>query len=150
MAELIRKQSAIDALNMISDALYDIDIPFPTVPEYIEHHEKVQSVMALVMNLKESIKGLTPVSPTRLEWTPCDEGLPETRDAGILSNVGISEVSDMNLITIKKGRAGIVRTAWLQDGKWHCDLLDLLGYENPSYKVTAWMPLPDPYEGGKE
>jgi len=143
MADLIERQVAIDALGQVLKALWMIDIESPTVPEYIEHHEQVQSVMTLVKGLKETILKLD-------LWTPCDEGLPETRDAGILNNVGISEVSDMNLITIKKGKAGIVRTAWLQDGKWHCDLLDLLGYENPSYKVTAWMPLPDPYEGGKE
>lgn len=32
----------------IREALWEIDIPSPTVPEYIEHHEQVQGVMRLV------------------------------------------------------------------------------------------------------
>jgi hypothetical protein len=38
----------IDDLNEIFQDLWDIDIPFPTVPEYKEHHEQIQGIMAVV------------------------------------------------------------------------------------------------------
>lgn len=53
--KLISKQDAINALNSIYNALWEIDIPSPTVPEYIEHHEGVQKVMKVVMDKMEEI-----------------------------------------------------------------------------------------------
>ena len=41
----------ITDLESIWDKLWEIDIPSPTVPEYIEHHEQVQDVMAYVAKL---------------------------------------------------------------------------------------------------
>lgn len=38
----------IDDLNEIFQELWDVDIPSPTVPEYIEHHEQIQGIMAVV------------------------------------------------------------------------------------------------------
>lgn len=38
-------------LESIWDKLWEIDIPSPTVPEYIEHHEQVQHVMKYVTKL---------------------------------------------------------------------------------------------------
>ena len=46
--DTISRQAAIDALDEIRHALWEIDIPSPTVPEYIEHHEQVQSVWKLL------------------------------------------------------------------------------------------------------
>ena len=48
MDDLISRQAAIDALDEIRHALWEIDIPSPTVPEYVEHHEQVQSVWKLL------------------------------------------------------------------------------------------------------
>ena len=45
---MIRRDTAIDELERIRNRLWEIDIPSPTVPEYIEHHEQVQSVMQAV------------------------------------------------------------------------------------------------------
>ena len=45
---MIRRDTAIDELERIRYKLWEIDIPSPTVPEYIEHHEQVQSVMKAV------------------------------------------------------------------------------------------------------
>lgn len=53
--KLINKQDAINALNSIYNALWEIDIPSPTVPEYVEHHEGVQKVMKVVMDKMEEI-----------------------------------------------------------------------------------------------
>lgn len=45
--DLISRQAALKAFEEICYALWEIDIPSPTVPEYIEHHERVQSVLKL-------------------------------------------------------------------------------------------------------
>jgi len=47
MADYIDRQAALKALEEICYTLWEIDIPSPTVPEYIEHHEQVQSVLKL-------------------------------------------------------------------------------------------------------
>lgn len=46
--DMISKDEALEALREIRHALWEIDIPSPTVPEYIEHHEGVQEVTAVV------------------------------------------------------------------------------------------------------
>lgn len=35
-------------LGDIRSALWDIDIPSPTVPEYVEHHKQIQEMIAFV------------------------------------------------------------------------------------------------------
>lgn len=35
-------------LERIRYAIWEVDIPSPTVPEYIEHHQQMQELMALV------------------------------------------------------------------------------------------------------
>ena len=44
----MNKKEVINDLDDILNVLWDIDIPSPTVPEYIEHHDQVQSVMKYV------------------------------------------------------------------------------------------------------
>lgn len=43
----------LDDLERIWDELWEIDIPSPTIPEYIEHHEQVQSVMKVVRAIED-------------------------------------------------------------------------------------------------
>lgn len=38
----------IEVLQEIREAVWDVDIPSPTVPEYIEHHKQIQSILALI------------------------------------------------------------------------------------------------------
>jgi len=49
-------EQVITALQDINHALWEIDIPSPTVPEYIEHHEQVQRVMKLVEEKLDAIR----------------------------------------------------------------------------------------------
>lgn len=42
------ENEVIDDLGDIRAALWDINIPSPTVPEYIEHHKQIQQIIALV------------------------------------------------------------------------------------------------------
>lgn len=41
-------EQVLTTLQDIDFALWEIDIPSPTVPEYVEHHQQVQTVMRLV------------------------------------------------------------------------------------------------------
>lgn len=47
MDDLISRQAAIDALKAIRYGLWEIDIPSPTVPEYVEHHEQIKNMMEI-------------------------------------------------------------------------------------------------------
>ena len=42
------ENEVLEDLGDIMAALWDIDIPSPTVPEYREHHEQIQQMIALV------------------------------------------------------------------------------------------------------
>ena len=56
----INIQAVIDDLYEIQNKIWEFDIPSPTVPEYREHHEQMQELMAFVgdkiKEWKEAIK----------------------------------------------------------------------------------------------
>ena len=58
MQDLISRQAAIEALEQIRYALWGIDIPHSTVPEYIEHHRGVQSVMKKIDDIRRKVESL--------------------------------------------------------------------------------------------
>ena len=41
---------AIKAIHDIKEKVWEIDIPSPTIPEYVEHHEQVKSVLKVIYN----------------------------------------------------------------------------------------------------
>lgn len=43
--DLISKRLAVEAIESIRGCIWDVDIPSPTVPEYVEHHEQMQMLM---------------------------------------------------------------------------------------------------------
>lgn len=61
--DCISRQAAIDALDEIRHALWEIDIPSPTVPEYIEHHEQIQSVWKLLDKKQKELYVLPSAQP---------------------------------------------------------------------------------------
>ena len=65
MNDLISRQAAIDALDEIRHALWEIDIPSPTVPEYIEHHEQVQSVWKLLDKKQKELYAMPSAQPDK-------------------------------------------------------------------------------------
>ena len=89
MADYTDRQAALKALEEICYALWEIDIPSPTVPEYIEHHEQVQSVMKLAEKCGRELRDVpsadvTPVrhgrwihdgfdTPHGVDWMHCSE-----------------------------------------------------------------------------
>lgn len=72
--DLIDKEQALKALEEISYALWEIDIPSPTVPEYIEHHEGVQSVMEVADRWARKIQALPSAQPEIVRCKDCEYG----------------------------------------------------------------------------
>lgn len=88
-------------------------------------------------------------------WILVEERPPEERDSIFAKWKGTAKwnpamfekTSDEVLVTISDvGGKGTTRTAHTLDGKWSCDLLKW----NASYKVIAWMPMPEPYREGEQ
>ena len=69
MSDLIDRQAAIDALKAIRYGLWEIDIPFPTVPEYVEHHEQIKNMMEITDGWIKKLKE----QPSAQQWMPVTE-----------------------------------------------------------------------------
>ena len=61
--DTIHRQAAIEALEQIRYALWEIDIPSSTVPEYIEHHRDVQNVMKRIDEIRDKMERLPSAQP---------------------------------------------------------------------------------------
>ena len=80
-------------------------------------------------------------------WISVSERLPEEKDAGrVLKKLGTSKRSEYVLATVEVKGERMTITACTYDGKWDWNMK----YAFPDYKIIAWMPLPDPYEGGEQ
>lgn len=93
----------------------------------------------------ESVRATIDHMPTikpEPEWIPCRERLPEEKDAGILKKLGTKKRSEYVLATVEVKGERMTVTACTYDGKWHWDKK----YAFPDFKVTAWMPLPEPFK----
>lgn len=80
------------------------------------------------------------------KWIPCSEGMPKEKDAGILKKLGTEKKSEYVLATVEVKGERMTVTACTYDGKWDWNMK----YAFPDFKVIAWMPLPEPYEGGND
>ena len=76
-------------------------------------------------------------------WIPVTERLPKEKDAGILKKLGTSKRSEYVLATVEVKGERMTVTACTYDGKWNWNMK----YAFPDYKIVAWMPLPEPYNG---
>ena len=120
MDDLISRQAAIANMNKV--------IMFRTNQEWKDR-------------VAAYLKSLPSAQPEQ-RWTPCSEGLPEEKDAGILKKLGINKRSDDVIATVDVNGARMTVTACTHDGKWNWNMK----YAFPNFKVIAWMPLPKPYE----
>lgn len=125
--DTISRQAAIDALDEIRHALWEIDIPSPTVPEYVEHHEQVQSVLKLLDKKQKELYVLPPAQPEACEYYAlCRHGRDENK---LRAYLGICEYcnedSDGYVKPIEKNCHAFVRfgmNGWelsLQAKGWH-------------------------------
>lgn len=79
------------------------------------------------------------------KWISVDDRLPEMYDAGILKKIGIMQRSRKVIAAISDGKEWIVdNNAELRDGKWYSDTIRFLEAGKKQFKVTHWMPLPEP------
>ena len=78
--DAISRQVAIDALDEIRHALCEIDIPSPTVPEYVEHHEQVQAVWKLLDKKQKELYVLPSAQPEIIRCKDCKFYYPTNRE----------------------------------------------------------------------
>lgn len=64
MNNLISRETALRAIEEICFALWEIDIPHSTCPEYIEHHKQVQRVMAIAEKWGQELRDAPDAGPT--------------------------------------------------------------------------------------
>ena len=125
ISELISRQVAIDALKAIKQGLWEIDIPSPTVPEYVEHHEQIKRMMEItdgwINRLMEE--------PPAQQWTTCAEKLPDYGQRVL----GTFKVTYGNICRTTQ------RITLHGNDVWTAGLGD---------DPIAWCEIPEPYEGG--
>ena len=81
--------------------------------------------------------------PLSDRWIPVSERLPEERDAGVLKKLGTDKRSDYVIATVEVKGERMTVTACTYDGKWYWRMKNAF----LEYKVIAWCPLPEPWEG---
>lgn len=132
--DLISRQIAIDALRAIKQGLWEIDIPSPTVPEYVEHHEQIKNMMEIVDGWIKRIKE-EPAVDAVPRWIPCSERLPKYGKTVLITN-------DKGNVSYGRFR-GV--EFWREDGDSYWTWK-----KNTIEHVLAWMPLPEPYREEEE
>ena len=149
MEDIISKRTAIDALRAIKQGLWEIDIPSPTVPEYVEHHEQIKNMMDIVDGWINRIKE----EPAVNRWIPCKERLPENANHP-------GKICQSYQVMTKYG----VTAGWYNPDKgcWYALMWFLCGRLTEEYDrdfvrgdipkvvkhvdVIAWMPFPESYK----
>lgn len=85
-------------------------------------------------------------------WIPCSEYMPEEHDSMFAELKGTDKwhdgmfekrSDDVNVTVEFEDGTRKTMTMHTTDGKWKNDLKWI------KHKITAWMPLPKPYEGGQ-
>lgn len=128
---LIRRSDAVKAIDRILEALWEIDIPSPTVPEYVEHHQGVQAVIKRAKDLKEILVKL-PAARQEPPWIPCDKKLPDYGYVVLVSLYDTTEVAHR----VAAAAPGLEEDGWMSP----------YGYGISSEEVYAWMPFPRAYD----
>ena len=123
----IKREAALEAIDRIRLEVWLIDIPSPTVPEYIEHHEGIQHVLGEIDALRKKMERLPGIDEQKPgKWIPCKERLPENNVEVLVSTTW-----------------GSIEIAWLSKGTWVTEEF----YFDEDRLPIAWMPLPVPYKG---
>ncbi len=141
MDDLINRKAAIDALDEIRHALWEIDIPSPTVPEYVEHHEQVQSVWKLLDKKQKELYVLPSAQPEP-KWIPVKWREPDEKEAEYYTYMADCEMpEDEQEILVTDGKYVWKDVCYYDDG---FSLDSTKDWQN----ITAWMPSPKPYKEG--
>lgn len=143
MARLIDRRVAIEAIKEIRDKIWDVDIPSPTVPEYIEHHQQMIHLMNECDNKLHELYLLPSAQPEQ-RWIPCSERLPKENGHYLVTfhqtateedlgfDMDDTDVRKMRYDTKHGWRTPRHIPSWINDAVVST--------------VLAWMPLPEPYK----
>lgn len=149
-ADLISRQAAIDAIEEIRSCIWDVDIPSPTVPEYIEHHKQMQELMdrcdilrSNLVNLPSaerwiSLKTRPMTEEERKEWSE-KLGYDIDYDEAVIYTSQLPDDEQECIVCTKWGHVFI--DTFQNDPDYGC-CFDAHGDMDG---ITAWMPLPEPY-----
>lgn len=116
-------------------------------------------VPTMAIRAKDALESLPSASVEVDEWIPCSERLPKELEA-----VNVTWVNHnppcyyMDIMNVPFTATGVYH-----EGKWYwwdATVIDLLGEYGGAYvhgiepidkyiEITAWMPLPKPYEGSE-
>ena len=91
------------------------------------------SYVDTIINEINSIIDIINEQPKVGEWIPCSEKLPKERSEAVLA-------------TAYDGISKAVYVFYYENRRWK----DIDGYNVDAAEITAWMPTPEPWEGGKE
>lgn len=175
MARLIDRRVAIEAIKEIRDKIWDVDIPSPTVPEYIEHHQQMIHLMNECDNKLHELCLLPSAQPEKVyiaTVTPTDEQVKEAVEEA--KNAVLSVIKSephwtpcSEELPKENGHYLVTfhQTATEEDLGFDMDDTDVrkMRYDTehgwgtpihiPSWindvvvsTVLAWMPLPEPYK----
>lgn len=126
MSDLISRQSATKLFeNMVSDATSHGISPLRLSPDYV-----ISGIEAL---------------PSAQQWIPIGEGTPEERE-WIGTEAFGTTISDLVLITFDVRGDRFVRPMCLQNGELSRSDKRSMDAVFGDWKMTAWMPLPEPYK----
>lgn len=119
-----------------------------------ETYEALYGALCKLKDYEDS--GLSPADVEELRrqqdrWIPVEKGMPEEYQTIFAKLKGTikwrdsmfeKKSNEVNIIVEDDKGKKEVAHAHTIDGKWSCDLLRW----NKAYHITAWMPLPEPYE----
>ena len=157
MSDLISRKAAIDAIKAIKYGLWEIDIPSPTVPEYVEHHEQIANMMGVCDNWLERIGSLPSAQPEH-RWIPVKYRPMDAEERAYWQDHFGYELSDEDAVMFDCKMPDDGQEILVSYCKWVC--IDKCEIDGGCYGlegngdwdgVVAWMPLPEPYrEEGKK
>ena len=132
MNDLISRQAAIDALAK--------EMPSLTTPDGCgEFDHDIQITDEAFVDCMQIINELPSAQPEQ-RWIPCSERLPETEEFVLASLTG-----KYRNITFEHA----CEIADYADGEWLVYAYPHMSAEKCEELIEAWMPLPEPYKGGR-
>ena len=150
--DLISRSLAVEAIENIRRLIWDVDIPSPTVPEYVEHHEQMQMLMRKCDAWLSIIEREHAAQPEQ-RWIPVSKRQPDEPGVYLATVFNREWVGD----DIRQGAKPPKDEYWddhknifaeRQDGKWvvTCQrVFDGKCWTGYGEIQLAWMEMPAPY-----
>ena len=134
MDDLISRQDAIDELDKFIQWC-DKALRSPLITSVDAYATKVER--ASLKHYREVLELLEPAQPEP-KWIPVSESLPGTDDSILITYI----------VNGNKRKRYVVEAWYSGDGDW-ISVQDEYIASDSIWEVIAWMPMPKPYEEGK-